>query len=45
VFSERDGRTAVRMTNSAIPTDGDVRDQERGWHRCYDNLERALGPP
>jgi uncharacterized protein YndB with AHSA1/START domain len=42
LFSERDGQTSVSMTNSAIPTDGDVRDQRRGWHRCYDNLERVL---
>jgi hypothetical protein len=30
------------MTNSAIPTDGRVKDQERGWLVCYDNLERLL---
>jgi uncharacterized protein YndB with AHSA1/START domain len=41
-FSEREGRTFVRMTNSAIPTDGEVSGQERGWHRCYDNLDREL---
>jgi hypothetical protein len=33
------------MTNSAIPTGDDVRDQDRGWRRCYDNLERALRTP
>jgi len=41
-FSERDGRTTVRMTNSAIPTDGRLKSQERGWQNCYDNLERLL---
>jgi hypothetical protein len=30
------------MTNSAIPTHGQLKDQKRGWHRCYDNLEHAL---
>ncbi|HYX86988.1 MAG TPA: SRPBCC domain-containing protein [Gaiellales bacterium] len=42
VFTEDEGRTLVRMTNSAIPTDGRLRDQERGWHVCYDNLDRVL---
>lgn len=41
-FSERDGRTTVLMTNSAIHTDGRLTSQERGWHICYDNLERML---
>ena len=41
-FSEREGRTTVLMTNSAIPTDGRLEDQERGWRVCYDNLERLL---
>ena len=41
-FSERDGTTTVLMTNSAIPTDGQLEDQERGWRVCYDNLERLL---
>jgi uncharacterized protein YndB with AHSA1/START domain len=41
-LSERDGRTTVSMTNSAIPTDGRLESQERGWHVCYDNLERFL---
>jgi uncharacterized protein YndB with AHSA1/START domain len=41
-FSERDGRTTVLMTNSAIPTDGRLKSQERGWHVCYDNLDRLL---
>lgn len=41
-LSERDGRTMVSMTNSAIPTDGRLESQERGWQVCYDNLERLL---
>jgi uncharacterized protein YndB with AHSA1/START domain len=41
-FTEHEGRTVVQMTNSAIPTDGRLEDQERGWHVCYDNLERLL---
>lgn len=41
-FSEREGKTAVVMINSAVPTDGRLKDQERGWHRCYDNLDRLL---
>jgi uncharacterized protein YndB with AHSA1/START domain len=41
-FSEHDGRTTVRMTNSAIPTEGRLESQERGWQVCYDNLERLL---
>ncbi len=41
-LSERDGRTTVSMTNSAIPTDGRLESQERGWQVCYDNLERLL---
>lgn len=30
------------MTNSAIPTDGRLKDQERGRHTCYGNLDRVL---
>ena len=41
-FSELDGRTTVLMTNSAIASDGRLKSQERGWHVCYDNLERVL---
>ena len=41
-FAERDGRTTVSMTNSAIPTGGRLESQERGWQVCYDNLERLL---
>ena len=41
-FTEQDGRTTVRMTNSGIPTDERWESQQRGWHVCYDNLERVL---
>ena len=41
-LSERDGRTTVSMTNSAIPTNGRLESQEGGWQVCYDNLERLL---
>jgi len=41
-FFEQDGRTTVVMINSRIATDERRRDQEGGWHRCYDNLARTL---
>jgi uncharacterized protein YndB with AHSA1/START domain len=41
-FFEREGRTTVLMTNSAIPTDARLESQERGWQFCLDNLERLL---
>jgi uncharacterized protein YndB with AHSA1/START domain len=41
-FSELHGRTTVLMTNSAIAGDARLKSQERGWHVCYDNLERVL---
>jgi uncharacterized protein YndB with AHSA1/START domain len=41
-FSEQEGRTSVRMTNSAIPSEGRFKSQERGWNLCYDNLERLF---
>jgi uncharacterized protein YndB with AHSA1/START domain len=41
-FSERDGATSVAMTNSAIPTDDRLQDQQRGWKGCYDNLQLVL---
>jgi len=41
-FTERDGRTSVLMINSAIPSDGRLASQERGWNACYDNLDRLL---
>jgi uncharacterized protein YndB with AHSA1/START domain len=41
-FSERAGVTEVVMINSGIATEPRWADQQRGWHACYDNLERAL---
>lgn len=41
-FSERRGRTTVRMTNSAIHDDERWQSQRDGWNYCYDNLERVL---
>lgn len=41
-FSEREGRTTVLMTNSAISSDGRLESQERGWQFCFDNLELLL---
>jgi uncharacterized protein YndB with AHSA1/START domain len=41
-FTERDGRTSVVMFNSGIGADRQRDEQESGWHRCFDNLDRAL---
>ncbi|MHB8233036.1 MAG: SRPBCC family protein [Solirubrobacteraceae bacterium] len=41
-LTEVEGATTVVMTNSAIPSDGALKSQRRGWHLCYDNLERLL---
>ena len=41
-FSEREGRTTVRMINSGIHSDERWESQQTGWHFCYDNLERVL---
>jgi uncharacterized protein YndB with AHSA1/START domain len=41
-FSEQGGATTVLMTNSSIPTDERWESQQRGWHVCYDNLDRLL---
>jgi uncharacterized protein YndB with AHSA1/START domain len=41
-FSEKDGRTLVRMTNSGIPTEDRWASQQRGWNTCYDILESVL---
>jgi uncharacterized protein YndB with AHSA1/START domain len=38
-FSERDGATTVLMINSGITTEQGRGSQQRGWHRCYDNLD------
>ena len=34
------GMIRIVMRN---PSDGRLTSQERGWHVCYDNLERLLG--
>ena len=41
-FSESEGSTTVVMINSGISTDDRRDGQRRGWHGCYDNLERVL---
>jgi len=41
-FSEREGTTTVLMINSRVPTEELRRDQEHGWRRCYENLDRLL---
>ena len=41
-FSESDGSTTVLMLNSRISTDERRRNQDRGWHGCFDQLERTL---
>ena len=41
-FSESEGSTTVLMVNSGISTDERRDDQDRGWHGCLDELERAL---
>jgi uncharacterized protein YndB with AHSA1/START domain len=42
-FTEREAGTTVLLTNSSIPTEERWESQQRGWHACYDNLERVLG--
>jgi uncharacterized protein YndB with AHSA1/START domain len=44
-FSERDGVTAVRMTNSGITTEKGRDEHEDGWRKCFDNLDHALAGP
>jgi len=41
-FADRDGATAVLMTNSSIPSDARRESQQRGWNVCFDNLARLL---
>lgn len=41
-FAEHGGRTSVRMRNSAIPSEGRLASQKRGWNACYDNLVLML---
>jgi uncharacterized protein YndB with AHSA1/START domain len=44
-LEEDDGVTTVHFTHSDLWDEDAVRDHEGGWQRCFDNLERALGPP
>jgi uncharacterized protein YndB with AHSA1/START domain len=41
-LSEQDGVTTVRFVNSDISNEERRDRQFDGWHRCLDNLERAL---
>jgi uncharacterized protein YndB with AHSA1/START domain len=41
-FTERDGMTTVRMTDSGITTEKGRDQHEDGWSGCFDNLDRAL---
>jgi uncharacterized protein YndB with AHSA1/START domain len=41
-FSESEGSTTVQMLNSGISTDERRASQDKGWHGCFDELERAL---
>jgi uncharacterized protein YndB with AHSA1/START domain len=41
-FSESDGSTTVVMVNSGISTDERRDAQDRGWHGCFEELEREL---
>jgi uncharacterized protein YndB with AHSA1/START domain len=41
-FTERDGRTTVVVTHSALAGDEDRGNHEHGWNGCLDNLERRV---
>jgi uncharacterized protein YndB with AHSA1/START domain len=41
-FSESEGSTMVKMLNSDISTDERRAGQDKGWHGCFDELERVL---
>jgi uncharacterized protein YndB with AHSA1/START domain len=41
-FDERDGVTTVVFTHSGLWNEEAVRSHDRGWNRCFDNLERTL---
>jgi uncharacterized protein YndB with AHSA1/START domain len=41
-FSESDGSTTVLMVNTGISTDERRDAQDRGWHGCFEELERLL---
>jgi uncharacterized protein YndB with AHSA1/START domain len=41
-FTERDGATAVLMTDSGITTEKGREEHDEGWNACLDNLELVL---
>ncbi len=41
-FEESAGATTVRFTHSNLRDLESARSHERGWNRCFENLERAL---
>ncbi|HEY4276979.1 MAG TPA: SRPBCC domain-containing protein [Conexibacter sp.] len=41
-FEEVDGVTTVRFAHRGLWDEEAVRSHERGWHNCFDNLERVL---
>jgi uncharacterized protein YndB with AHSA1/START domain len=41
-FSESEGSTTVAMVNRGISTDERREAQDRGWHGCFDELERVM---
>jgi len=41
-FEERDGVTTVRFTHSGLLSEEAIRSHQRGWTRCFENLELAL---
>ena len=43
-FEETDGSTIVHFTHDGLRDEEAVRSHEDGWGKCFDNLERVLGP-
>ena len=41
-FTEREGKTTVRMTTYGLETEERRDAHEAGWGRCFDNLDRVL---
>src|SRR5262249_35857557 len=41
-FTESEGETTVVLTNSGLPDEEELRGHEKGWHLCFDNLDREL---
>jgi uncharacterized protein YndB with AHSA1/START domain len=42
-FSESEGSTTVVMVNSGISTEERRAGQHRGWHGCFDELQKLFG--